>query len=85
MGLMQTGSTLEISGGTATPIGDMELLYSCDGCEERTGDPYSKLSFVVMRRDGEVLNASSVAGWTFYYDEDDKACTRAYCRDCSSV
>jgi hypothetical protein len=78
MGLIQTGSTLYSDG---TSSGLTQLVYSCDGCDAITGDPYAKIAFVLRTSDHH-WDTSEVEGWTFLPDDEDGDSSRCYCADC---
>jgi hypothetical protein len=83
MRLMQTSSTVYVSADRFEQIGDMELDYTCDGCEAKTGNPYANIVTVVLARDGSVVDDSQADGWKFFWDEPEKPCTRSYCPGCA--
>jgi hypothetical protein len=60
MTLIQTGSTLYRDG---TSSGIHQLVYACDGCEAKTGDPYACIAFIVRTPTGE-WDDSEAEGWT---------------------
>jgi hypothetical protein len=67
MTLIQTGSALDGRGIT-------QLVYSCDGCKTKTGDPYAHIAFVHVT-EGE-WDDSEVEGWLV--DESGE-----YCAECA--
>lgn len=84
MGLIQTGFMLDFGGRAVKRVGNFELLYGCDGCEGRTGNPYARLAKVVLAPvRGRIVDDRDARGWTFFHDEPGKPCTRAYCAVCS--
>jgi hypothetical protein len=84
MGLIETGSTLAFTAHGLVRVGNVELLYGCDGCEAKTGDPYAHLAWVIVARDRAVVDDSQVAGWRFDDGEDKSWRSRCYCAGCAS-
>jgi hypothetical protein len=81
---MQTGSTIiHVEGEGLVSLGLNELVYGCDGCEERTGDPYAHLAWVLIAPDGTV-DETEIEEWEFVHDEPEgSGCMRSYCADCA--
>jgi hypothetical protein len=78
MAVIQVGSTLYADG---TSSGLTQVIYGCDGCEAKTGDPYARLAWVERPPGGE-WDDSELEGWAFLYD--DEGANRLYCPDCAA-
>ena len=75
MTILQIGSTLGGDGLT-------QVVYGCDGCETRTGDPYACFAFVTRPDGGDEWDRSDVEGWAFCHDGEGRSFT--YCPDCAA-
>ena len=65
MSLLQTGSTLHNTSNGLMSSGPTQLVYGRDGCEQKTGDPYARIAFVVRDSGDEEWDESEIQGWTF--------------------